>query len=211
MLWNPGQITSREIEEASARRKNRNSIYKDIGHDRKEAVSFIVDSVELSGKNILDIGTGQGFAAVEIARRGIPVVTVDISEENLHEAYLNAIAESVEELIEFHLLDAGKLSFEDESFDLVVMVNALHHIEDFEKIASEISRVLRVGGIFVTADFTEEGFGILNSIMKSEGREHQRMNSQTINDISKIIPKFGMVCRSQDIRFHEHVMIAEKG
>lgn len=210
MLWNPGQINSGEIEEAAARREERNSIYKDKGHDRKEAVSFIVDSVELSGKKILDIGTGQGFAAVEIARRGIPVATVDISEENLRKAYLNAVAESVEELIEFYLLDAGRLSFEDDSFDLVVMVNALHHIEDFEKIAGEISRVLKVGGIFVTADFTEEGFGILDSVMKSEGREHQRMNRQTINDISKIIYKFGMECRSQDIRFQEHVMIAKK-
>lgn len=210
MLWKPEQVVSGEIEEAAARLKVRNSIYKNKGHDRREAVRFVVDSVELAGKRILDIGTGEGFTVIEIARRGIPVTTVDISEKNLRKSYINAMSESVEELIEFHLMDAGRISFEDESFDLVIMVNTLHHIEGFEKIAGEISRLLTFGGIFVVADFTEEGFGILDSVMGNEGRMHNRVNYQTIQSISRIIHKFGMECRGQDIRFQEHVMIAEK-
>lgn len=210
MLWSPRQVTPQEIEGAAAGLRNRNTIYKERGHNRAEAVKFIIDSVDLSGKRILDIGTGQGFTAVEIARRGIPVKTVDLSEENLQKAYLYAMAESVAEFIEFHLLDAARMGFDDNSFDLVVMVNTLHHLKDFKKTAGEISRVLTPGGIFVVADLTEEGFEILHSILNSEGREHQRSNRKTIYDIAQIIPEFGLKCRSQDIRFQEHLMVAEK-
>lgn len=87
MLWRPRQVTPEEVEETAAGLRNRNGIYKDRGHDRAEAVRFIIDSVDLSGKRILDIGTGQGFTAVEIARRGIPVKTVDLSEESLQKAF----------------------------------------------------------------------------------------------------------------------------
>lgn len=210
MLWRPRQVTPQEIEGVAARLRDRNAIYKEKGHDRAEAVKFIIDSVDLSGKSILDIGTGQGFTAVEIARRGIPVKTVDLSKENLQKAYLYAMAESVAEFIEFHLLDAARMAFDDNSFDLIVMVNTLHHLEDFKKTAGEISRVLTPGGIFLVADLTEEGFGILHSILDSEGREHQRSNRKTIYDIARIIPEFGLMCRSQDIRFQEHLMVAEK-
>ncbi len=42
------------------------------------------------------------------------------------------------------------LPFADRSFDLVTCSSAVHHLEDVEKAVSEISRVLKPGGLFLT-------------------------------------------------------------
>ncbi len=209
-MWKPEGLTREDIESFSLYVAERNRIYAENGHDREKAVSFVVDKMEKREGRVLDIGTGQGFAAVELARRGMPVTTVDISEDNLKKAYSRAMAESVVDLVDFHLADARRLPFEDGSFDTVVMINALHHLDDFEAVAEEISRVLAPGGDLIISDFTEEGFDIMDRVLESEGRFHPRESRLTINEAASLLGRFGMRCKCQDERFQEHVMIAEK-
>ncbi len=91
--------------------------------------SFVVDSAEPLPGTVLDIGTGRGFTAVELARRGAGVATVDMSEESLKSAWLHAIDTGMADRIEFHLADGGDLPFEEGSFEVVTMINVLHHLE----------------------------------------------------------------------------------
>lgn len=209
-MWKPEGLNKEDIESFKLYVAERNRIYAENGHDREKAVSFVVDKVEEGGDRVLDIGTGQGFASVEMARRGIPVTTVDISEDNLRKAYSRAVAEAVVDLIDFHLADARKLPFEDGSFDTVVMINALHHLDDFESVAREVARVLAPGGYLIISDFTEEGFEIMDRVLESEGRFHPRESRLTINDAAGILGRYGMRCKCQDERFQEHVMVSEK-
>ena len=210
MIYRPIEPTETELLENHKRFSERTEIYREHGFDRQRAISFIIDNADPVEEPVLDIGTGKGLAAIEIARRGFPVTSVDISEEELQVAFLNARAANVDDYIRFHIGDANKLPFEDGHFQLATMVNVLHHLDEFNGIFREVSRVLIPGGRFLVADFTESGFEIMDRIHSTEGREHSRLNTVTMDDIVGILPKFGLECRRRDARFEQHVIMAVK-
>jgi len=210
MIWKPDDVSAEEIKEVYQHIQERHGVYLRNGHDRRRAVNFVVDYVSGSEKPILDMGTGQGLAAVELARQGNHVATIDISEENLRRSFLYAASESLEDMIEFYLENAEDLPFGEDDFDSVLMMNMLHHLSDFRAVAAELSRVIAPGGVLVIADFTEKGFEILDSIHRIEGREHTRENRMMLSETREILWDFGLQCRQQDSRFEEHLMVASR-
>jgi ubiquinone/menaquinone biosynthesis C-methylase UbiE len=210
MIYRPVEPTEAELLENHQRFLQRTEAFLRHGFDRQRAIGFIIDNAAPIEQPILDIGTGKGLAAIEVASRGIPVTSVDISEDELKVAFLNARAANVDAQIRFHIGDANKLPFEDGNFRLVTMVNVLHHIDEFTGIFREVSRVLIPGGRFVVADFTEDGFAVMERIHRSEGGEHSRLNNVAMDDVALMLPRFGLECRARDTRFLEHVIVAEK-
>ena len=45
--------------------------------------------------------------------------------------------------------DLTQLTFDDDSFDLVISEDVLEHVQDLRRALSEVRRVLRVGGHFI--------------------------------------------------------------
>ena len=93
---------------------------------------------------ILDIGTGPGFFSIILAEAGYQVTAVDYTEAMLEEAKKNAGAFA--QRITYCQMDASHLAFADETFDAVLIANALHIMPRPEKALTEIYRVLKPGG-----------------------------------------------------------------
>ena len=53
-------------------------------------------------------------------------------------------------------------------------MDALHHFGEGQRILDEMARVLSPGGRLVLAEFTEEGFGLVEGVHRAEGRTHGR-------------------------------------
>ena len=210
MIWKLARPAPDEINEYKEHQAQRDKIYLDHGIDKKGMAKFLIDAVEPFSEPVLDLGTGQGLTAIEIASRGPSVVTVDISEKYLHEAHLNAVAAGVDSKLEFHIVNNRTLPFEDDSFNLVTLVNVLHHLDDPDAALPEISRVLRSGGKLLVSDFTEAGFDILDRLHGEEGRVHKKNTEETVNTLERKLADFGLQCKSRDSRFHQYLMIAEK-
>lgn len=210
MIYIPLETTPEQVEENRRHYNERVAVYRQHGHDREAAIRFVINVAEPLTEPVLDVGTGKGFAAVEIARRGVQVTSVDLSAEELRFAHLNARAAGVDSRIEFHVTDAECLPFEDGHFNLVTMVNVLHHLESYRGILAEVARVLAPEGRFVLADFTTEGFEILDHVHELEGRVHDRPARFNIEEVARALPEFGMTCRERDTRFQECVMVARK-
>ncbi len=51
--------------------------------------------------------------------------------------------------VEFQIMDAAKMSFQDETFDTVCLSNSLHHMPDLDKTLNEMKRVLKKDGNFI--------------------------------------------------------------
>ena len=107
------------------------------------------------GETILDLGSGPGILACELAVEVGPtgkVAAVDVSAE------MNAIAArrvdeaGLGERIEVVLGDAAELAFPNACFDAVVSTQVLEYIEDVDRALRELRRVLRPGGRLVVLD-----------------------------------------------------------
>ena len=99
---------------------------------------------------VLDVGTGPGFFAINLALAGHEVTAVDVTDHMLWHAADNARAYGAEVCF---LLHRGEfLPFEDGCFDLVVSRNVLWNLEYPESALSEWARVLAPGGRMVYFD-----------------------------------------------------------
>ena len=99
---------------------------------------------QVDGKHICEIGCGSGSLTRELATRGARISAVDISAEALRRTQ-EKNKEFTPQQVDVRQMDACNLLYDDQSFDLVVGMAILHHI-DINKGAREVSRVLKPGG-----------------------------------------------------------------
>lgn len=123
---------------------------------------------------VLDIGTGPGFYAIILARRGYDVTAVDYSEGMLQEAKRNAGA--LADKIRFARMDAQKLAFADGSFDTIVTRNLTWNLPDPAGAYREWMRVLRPGGALV--NFDANWYAYLFNEDKQQEYQRDRTNAR---------------------------------
>jgi len=102
-------------------------------------------------QDALEIGCGIGTVSANLANAyGMQVVGTDFDPAQielaleLHPALPN---------LSFRIEDAAGISFDDDSFDLVIAHNCFHHVPDWRAAMREIGRVLRPGGHLMWLDF----------------------------------------------------------
>lgn len=101
-------------------------------------------------KDVLDAGTGTGRYAIFLAKQGKRVEATDQSSKMLEVARQKAAEQGLS--ISFGKEDVSKLSAKDDSFDLVLCMLTLAHVEDLQKPFNEFMRVLRHGGHLIISD-----------------------------------------------------------
>jgi ubiquinone/menaquinone biosynthesis C-methylase UbiE len=109
----------------------------------------------IRGGKVLDLGTGSGRLAVELAKaRGcnFKIVGLDISESMLNRARKNAHEARVEDKVEFVLASGEEIPFHDKSFDLVISYASLHHWFNPVKVFKEIQRVASENSLIIIRD-----------------------------------------------------------
>jgi ubiquinone/menaquinone biosynthesis C-methylase UbiE len=94
----------------------------------------------IKDREMLDVGTGTGRAALILALGGAKVTAVDASEEMLAIARQRA-AEQMMTAIKFQRGDAHALDFADRSFDCVVAFRLLMHTPQWKRCVAELCRV----------------------------------------------------------------------
>jgi len=136
------------------------------GSDSKpRATSELVARLKdmLKGSYVLDVGTGEGFLARRLAKRGFRVLGVDsgvfdYSKDSIKRA--RQATDSDDGRLEFLQADVTQLIGPRDGFDLVVSSQAIHCMEKQGECVEAIYRLLRSGGRFVALDFLVglEGF-----------------------------------------------------
>ena len=97
------------------------------------------------GKKALDYCCGNGEISIFLAKNGAQVIGIDISSISIENAKKNAINEGVEKNTSFFVMDAEKLEFEKNFFDIIVCSGVLHHL-DIRRAYPELARVLKPEG-----------------------------------------------------------------
>ena len=115
----------------------------------------LLESIDVAGKQVLDVGCGDGHVARLITKAGGHVVGIDPTPKQLERARAKEPAgdETYQEGV------GEDLKFDDASFDIVVFFNSLHHVPvpNIPKALDEAVRVLRAGGKIYIAEPLPEG------------------------------------------------------
>jgi SAM-dependent methyltransferase len=103
------------------------------------------------GQRVLDLGTGTGLVARELARRGAIVSGIDVAVGQIEEAKRSATAEGL--AVDFVVAAAEACPYAAASFDAIVASQCWMYF-DVEPTIAEVRRLLRPGGVLVTTHFS---------------------------------------------------------
>lgn len=110
------------------------------------------------GMRVLDLGCGAGWLTLAMAQRGADATGIDISEESLNVAreYYESIREEVPGSARYELADLNHLSLAADSYDVIAVCGALHHLTHVRHTIEELHKALRSGGLFWASDVLGE-------------------------------------------------------
>ena len=115
-------------------------------HIRLHTERYVFASQFVKDKVVLDVACGSGYGSNHMMKKGAyMVVGGDVSKEAIRDAIRFYRGERAYYLI----LDAQRLPFKNNSFDIVVCFETIEHLHRYEDFIKEIKRILKTNGVFI--------------------------------------------------------------
>ena len=124
--------------------------YKRFAEQRGELVAKILHQfTDLQGKEILDVGCGDGATAAVLSRHGAKVTGLEPQNSEISNPAIRLLHESFEDF-----------DGDAQMFDIIIMQDVLEHLPDAAVALKKSSRLLKKGGLLYIA--TPNRFSIIN-------------------------------------------------
>ena len=120
------------------------------------AIDILNDWKIQQGSTLLDIGCGSGQTAIPAALSGKHVTGIDIASNLIEHARERARFENLE--TRFDVGDAENLPYNNNEFDAVISLIGAIFAPQHDKVASEMGRICRSGGVLHMANWTPDSF-----------------------------------------------------
>ena len=117
----------------------------------------------VKAKTVLELASGTGLIAKHIVNAAAHIEATDASAEMIAEAKRDTRSTK----LHFSVQDMFFLPYAEESFDVVIVSNALHIVPQPEKALQEIKRVLKDDGVLIAPTFPHAGnsfFGMVRAL-----------------------------------------------
>lgn len=107
------------------------------------------------GLRALSPGCGTGVWEIDWARLGVfeNITGIDISPEQIERASQLAKDAGLDDVLSYRVADARQVLREERPFDVVLVLQALHHFRLVEETMELIARALRPGGLLIFDDY----------------------------------------------------------
>lgn len=167
-------------------------------------------------KSVLELACGTGQFTFDLCNKASSFIATDFSENMINETKKRSeeiLSKEESKTVTFKVEDATKLTFSDNSFDVVLIANALHIMPDPKGALKEIKRVLKDEGILIAPTFVYEGkinrfrmwvisragFKTFNKWNKKDLEEFIKINGFNILECEMIdgkpLPELFLVCK----------------
>jgi ubiquinone/menaquinone biosynthesis C-methylase UbiE len=185
------------------------------GYDNP-ALQFFINSAKqlptilgLKGdEHILDVATGTGIAALELAR-SVPkgnVTGIDFSDGMLYQARNKAGAQQLTNTNFLHM-DMQAIEFPNEHFDAANCSFGIFFVEDMQGTLIHIAQKVKPGGRMICSSFTESAFQPIQEIfldhLEEYGVERPPISWKRIADEEKSAALFN-IAGLTNIQFQRH-------
>lgn len=146
-------ITSDSVKQAYKRYSNYYDIlFGTIFHPgRQKAVDYLECQ---PGDRILEVGVGTGLS-LSMYPNDVRLIGIDLSEDMLKKARQRVEENGLLHVEQIAQMDAQQMSFDENSFDKVVLMYVASVVPDVEKLFEEIRRVCKPGGKIVVLNHFE--------------------------------------------------------
>lgn len=114
----------------------------------------VAGTVDLSGRDVLEVGCGRGGGAAHVVRTMRPASFIGLDSSRRAVSFCRR--HYAETGLAFVHGDAARLDFPDASFDVVLNIESSHCYPEFQRFLYEVRRVLRPDGHLLFADFRFE-------------------------------------------------------
>ena len=121
----------------------------------------LLENINVEKKDLLDIGCGRG-GGVDVYRQYFPfsrIVACDITP-----AQINHCKQNIKN-VEFHIMDADDLKFENHSFDIITNVESSHHYANKPTFFNKVYHLLKPNGVFLYTDGFPPGVSLPDDIL----------------------------------------------
>ncbi len=115
---------------------------------------------------VLDVATGTGDIALELARYTDSVVGLDLCREMMRRGQAKMEKQGVEKRVDFIMGDALALPFSDNSFDCALNGFALRNVADIKLFLAELRRVVKPEGRVVCLEMVRPVTGIIGAFYR---------------------------------------------
>ncbi len=167
-----------------------------------------------NGKKVLDVGCGNGYSTIRFAEKYTSdFIGIDFVDDMVSAARGMTGKHNIIGKIEFRVGDVTNIGFDDDTFDVVVSERCLLNLPSREmqwKAMSEISRVLKTGGIYLMLEGTLQGLGKMNEIRNKFGLDPIPEAEKSYNWFSNKFDEPEMIAKSSEY-FSELISIERFG
>ena len=160
-----------------------------------------VDSEDLRGKRVLEIGLGYGTLGQLLASKGCEYHGVDIAPEPvaLMRRRLRTLDGAAQRIQQASALD---LPFPDEAFDYAYTIGCLHHTGNLERSVSEVHRVVEPGGRAVVMLYYRHSarrlvHALRRAVTRSGRSDDRLLSAYDVDEAGTLPPHTDFVSRSE--------------
>ena len=137
--------------------------YRRFRYETEWHIPEFVPFAEFRGKKVLEIGCGNGADGVMFARAGADYTGVDLTAAAVEATRRHFAVEGLSGT--FRRENAERLTFADDTFDLVYSYGVLHHTPDPARAVGEVHRVLKPGGTALVMLYHRRSFNYYARIL----------------------------------------------
>lgn len=161
-------------------------LHRDYSVNKEGWFPWLFSNLHLkSGMKVLELGAGNGALwSQNIAKvpADVNIILSDISEGMLADAK-NEIGNKPE--FQYAVIDAQKIPFADNTFDLVIANHMLFYCDDISKVLQEIGRVLKPGASLVCSTYSKRHMREITDLV-------QNFNSNIVLSSTNLYERFGL-------------------
>ena len=161
-------------------------LHRDYSVNKEGWFPWLFSNLHLkSGMKVLELGVGNGALWSQNINKvpaGVNIILSDISEGMLADAK-NEIGDKPE--FQYAVIDAQKIPFADDTFDLVIANHMLFYCDDISKALPEIRRVLKPGASLVCSTYSKRHMREITDLVQS-------FNSNIVLSSTNLYERFGL-------------------